>query len=548
MEKTPGDKIIQEVSIPLAQVVFQKDFDAETGEALRAKTLELLLALDVLASASHDLAQISDTAFKFKNDFEKKFDTNFMKENVFQDFQNLKTETQDFTVSSNFGSYPRKVKRISGVSRVENGEITEVTIINPDKRSGNPNEAPFLAESHAAETNKQKQFRDEHLRFVQENIHAPLKAVTTMERMGKNGGNPDTSLSKSFLTDSSFTGVLNDTDKKAIGEYADKHKLTVQTSEKNTTEYMKTLSEKSDKNQKKIELEEQKRSNEIETETSKEETSTATNTGGAPAPTVMVTGGGGGGGSFGGGGGAFGGGGRQNASFDRNRRKNGDTKAMLENAEKDGEIDIDKLLSDMLEENKKEEGNTTIEGVTSSLPEGSYSVVNGPDGKPLGYRVNEELGGGVFLFDPDSGKSTALMMTNKDNVFMNPETGKYYQMDFPDQPDITSSETTSSDSGTSPVITEIESDAEPVKKEVTFSSLDQDMLQDQGLLRTIKDGETFYSHYENGQIAYMVDDTGKRVDQSVIDEINGSPSGIAIEDASLQTFEIPPSLSEVFQS
>lgn len=558
MDKTPGDKIIQEVSMPLAQAVFQKDFDAETGEALRAKTLELLLALDVLASASHDLAQISERSTEFKRTFEESFKTDFMKQSDYDDFLNYRTaEVQHYREKTNSNIFNptserselnkqrRLQQRISGVSKVENGVITEVTIINPDSRSGNPTQAPFLPESHATETNKQSTFRDDSIRSIKEDIHNPLNSITTIERMGKKDGNPDTSLSKSFLMDSSFNGVLNDADKKAIGDYADKHKLTVQTSDKGTTDYMKTLSEKSDKNKKKLELEEQKRSQDIETETSKEEAPAAPATNGT-APTVMVTGGGGGG-SFGGGG-VFGGGGRQNASFGGGRRGGGDIKTRLENAEKEGEIDIDKLLSDMLEENKKEGENNTVEGVTSSLPEGTYSVVNGPDGKPLGYRVNEELGGGVFLFDSDSGKSTALMMTNKDNVFMDPETGKYYQMDFPSQPEDSSIGSTSENAEleTAPTIAEIESDAEPIKKEVSLSSLDQDMLQDQGLTKTVQDGETFYSHSENGQITYMVDDSGKRVDQSIIDELNNKPRVFATEDASSSTFDIPPSLSEVF--
>lgn len=556
MSTTPGEKIINEVSMPLAQTVFQKDFDAETGEALRSKTLELLLALDVIASASHDLAQISKAAADFKGDFEKSFENTYMRESVFNDFKNLRTsETEYSTVHPQAGPLPSK--RVVGVSKVERGDIVEVDIINPEKKSGNPNEAPFMSEPHAAEVGKQEQFRNESISAIQSSVRDPLLKITTLERLGKGGENLDTSLSKSFLMDPSFNGVLNDTDKKAISDYADKHKLKVQESEKDATDYMKQLSDKSDKNQRKFDLEEQKRSKDIETETSKEESAPTTTKTTTAAPSVMVTGGGGGGGSFSGGrafgsgGRSSGGGGRQNASFGSDRRKGEkDIKSMLENSEKDGEIDIDKLLSDMLEENKKEEDKNTVESVTSSLPEGTYSVVNGPDGEPMGYKVNEELGGGVFLFDAESGKSTALMMTNKENVFMDPNTEKYYQMDFPDQGAETSSnedlpEDTESEKS-SPTITEIESDAEPVKKEIDLSTLNQDMLQEQGLLRTEHDGETFYSHYNEGKIEYMVDENGKRVDQSIIDEINSKPENISVEEASSQTFDVPPSLSERF--
>lgn len=542
MTKTPGEKIINEVSMPLAQTVFQKDFDAETGEALRSKTLELLLALDVIASASHDLAQVADAAGKFKTDFEKKFDTTYMSQAVFDDFKNLRTsESKYSTVNAQMGPIPSK--RIVGVSRVEKGDIVEVDIINPEKKSGNPNEAPFMSEAHDAETETQEKFRRMSMRALRDTVRNPLNKITTLKRLGEGDVDIDTSLSKSFLMDPAFNGILNETDEKAISDYADKHKLKVQTSDKDTTDYIEQLSDKSAKNQKKFVLEEQKRSKDIETKTSKEEAGAPTSVP-ASAPSVMVTGG-----LPRGNAPVYGGGGsRQNASFGRDRSSGRDLKAMLENSEKNGEIDIDKLLSDMLEENKKEGAENTVEGVTSSLPEGSYSVVNGPDGKPLGYKVNEDLGGGVFLFDSESGKSTALMMTNKDNVFMNPETGKYYQMDFPEPADSATAETateSSESNTTSPTITEIESDAEPIKKEIDLSTLNQDMLQDQGLLRTERDGEIFYSHYEDGKIVYMVDEHGKRVEQSIIDEINSKPENISIEEAS-STFEVPPSLSEMF--
>ena len=543
--------------MPLAQTVFQKDFDAETGEALRAKTLELLLALDVIASASHDLAQVADAAGKFKTDFEKNFDTTYMSQAVFDDFKTLRTSDSDietrtkdkhpsFLIASaqNTATERVKARRVSGVTKVEKGNILEVSTINPESTSDNQNIAPFLSKAHRDEVDKQDTFRRESMNALRDNIQNPLNRITTLERLGGGDADIDTSLSKSFLMDSSFNGILNDTDKKAISDYADKHKLKVQTSDKDTTDYIKQLSDKSDKNQKKFDLEEQKRSKDIETKTSKEEATAPASAPASPAPSVMVTGGGPRGNAP-----VYGGGGsRQNASFGRDRSNGRDLKAMLENSEKNGEIDIDKLLSDMLEENKKEGAENTVEGVTSSLPEGSYSVVNGPDGKPLGYKVNEELGGGVFLFDSESGKSTALMMTNKDNVFMNPETGKYYRMNFPEPADSATAETSTESSEsdtTSPTITEIESDAEPIKKEIDLSTLNQDMLQDQGLLRTERDGEVFYSHYEDGKITYMVDEHGKRVDQSIIDEINSKPENISIEDAS-STFEVPPSLSEMF--
>ena len=344
MSKTPGEKIINEVSMPLAQTVFQKDFDAETGEALRAKTLELLLALDVIASASHDLSQVADVAGEFKTDFEKKFDNIYMRQATYDDFKNLRTSESKYnTVNAQMGPMPSK--RIIGVSRVEKGDIIEVDVINPEKKSGNPNEAPFMSDAHAFEVARQDEFRTHYFNRLQNIVRSRLDKITTLERLGKGGADIDTSLSKSFLT-GSFNGILNETDKKAINDYADKHKLRVQTSEKDTTDYVKQLSDKSDKNQKKYDLEEQKRSKDIETKTSKEEVGApASAAKSSPAPSVMVTGGGGSRGSAP----VFGGGGsRQNASFGRDRNSGRDIKTRLENSEKNGEIDIDKLLSCLL--------------------------------------------------------------------------------------------------------------------------------------------------------------------------------------------------------
>lgn len=548
MSKTPGDKIIEEVSMPLAKTIFQTDFESETGEALRAKTLELLLALDIVASASHDIKQISDRSLEFKQQFEDKFQTNYMKQTAYDEFQTYRT------LEAQASEWRALQPRISGVSRVENGTITEVTTISPDGRSSNPTQAPFLPDSHAAEMEKQTTFRSDSLKTIQNDIHNPLNQITTIKRIGNKNENPDTSLSRSFITDSSFKGVLNDTDRGTISNFVNKNKITVQTSEKSDTDYLKTLTEKSNKNENSRNLSEEKHSGDIETETSKETSPAQAATPSAPA--VMVTGGGGGGGGASFGGGAFGrsGGGRQNASFGRNKKSSDDIKSTLENSKVDDEIDIDKLLSDMLNENKENE-EKTLDSTTSKLPEGSYTVVDGPDGEPLGYKVSKELGGGVFLFDSDTGKSTALTMTTKDNVFLDPETGQYYQMDFPDSDNVTdentgATENNSAETG-SATLSPIESDAEPIKKEIDFSNLNQDMLDSQGLSRINIDGEYYYASFdENGNIDTLVDTNGKLVDNVLQEdgvEVFPEKAETELENATSRV-EIPPSLSEIFNS
>lgn len=556
MSKTPGDRIIEEVSMPLAKTIFQTDFESETGEALRSKTLELLLALDVIASATHDIKHVSERSVEFKQQFEDNFQTDFMKQDVYDDFANNTTVSSTETVTKGGpgnGPILSKAKRVTGVSRVEKGVVTEVTVINPDTRSGNMHEAPFLADSHAAELEKQNTFRNDSLNAIRDNVRNPLSQITTIHRMGSKGANPDTSLSKSFMMDSSFRGVLTDSDKATIGKFVDKNNITVQTSEKTDSDYLKTLTEKSNANQSKREIAEEKRSDEIETTPSKD---SAPQTTPASTPSVMVTGGGGsygGGASFGGG--AFGrtGGARQATTFGRNRRSSEDIKTSLENSKIDDEIDIDKLLSDMLNENKSNQ-ETSLESATSKLPDGSYTVVNGPDGKPLGYKVSKELGGGVFLFDPETGKSTPLTMTNKDNVFMHPETGQYYQMDFPESDsDTSSSETSTEEKSDEPAtLSPIESDAEPVKKEVDFSEINQDLLDSQGLSKINIDGEYYYASFDKeGNIDTLIDTSGNIVDNTLREDPVELPLEYADggnKNSENKDLDMPPSLSELFDA
>ena len=556
MSKTPGDRIIEEVSMPLAKTVLQTDFESETGEALRSKTLELLLALDVIASATHDIKHVSERSVEFKQQFEDNFQTDFMKQDVYDDFANNTTVSSTETVTKGGpgnGPILSKAKRVTGVSRVEKGVVTEVTVINPDTRSGNMHEAPFLADSHAAELEKQNTFRNDSLNAIRDNVRNPLNQITTIHRMGSKGANPDTSLSKSFMMDPSFRGVLTDSDKATIGKFVDKNNITVQTSEKTDSDYLKTLTEKSNANQSKREIAEEKRSDEIETTPSKD---SAPQTTPASTPSVMVTGGGGsygGGASFGGG--AFGrtGGARQTATFGKNRRNSDDIKTSLENSKIDDEIDIDKLVSEMLNENKTSQ-EATLESTTSKLPENSYTVVNGPDGKPLGYKVSKELGGGVFLFDPETGKSTPLTMTNKDNVFMHPETGQYYQMDFPESDsDTSSSETPTEEKSDEPAtLSPIESNADPVKKEVDFSEINQDLLDSQGLSKINIDGEYYYASFDReGNIDTLIDTSGNIVDNTLREDPIELPLEYADggnKNSENKDLDMPPSLSELFDA
>lgn len=565
MPKSPGDTLIENVSLPLAKNVLNPHFESETGTQIRAKTIDMLLALDVIASSAHDLAQVAERARNFRDQFDEKFQTTYMKQGVYDDFKdNVRTvptgQTDEFIQTRKY--HRSRNTRLSAVNSVDKGEITEVTVVNPDSTANDVHHAPFIAANYTSELEVQNNFREANMNTLQSEVHEPLRGITTIKRLGSGDNKTATSLSKSFITNPAFRGVLNEDDMKAIGDYTRKNMVMVERGSGDTDmPYLSHAAKVSEKNAERNEKKEEKRSEDAETETSEpktpEETSNNGKTspagggGAAAAPRVMVTGGGG---SFGGGGGASfrGGGSRSEASFGKKRKKDADS--LLDDEKGEGEIDIDKLITDMINENKATEEDPTA----SSLPEGSYTAVNGPDGKPMGYKVSDDLGGGVFLFDADTGESTPLTKTTKENVFMHPETGEYYQMDFPDQEtevDASVSDTDSDAPTAAPslaeadaekaiTLTPVESDAEPAPAQVNLEELDQEFLESQGISRIEVDGTPYYAAFDkDGNIQELATTDGKLVEDA--EAVIGNLEEVGRE-AEESEFQVPPSLDEAF--
>ena len=229
-----------------------------------------------------------------------------------------------------------------------------------------------------------------------------------------------------------------------------------------------------------VDPEEAKKSEDTKTETSStaDKPSSGGGGGGAPAGggggggrTTINTGGGGGGGfspmprtgSFGSFGKSGGGGGGRTSLLGK---KDGDGE--------DGEIDIDKMISDMVEENSKnEDGEVSgVEDALSDLPEDAYTVVKDSNGDPMGYRVSKDLGSGVYLFDNETGKSTLLQGTDQDGIYYDKSSEKYYEMNFPDDDEGESSDMT---------LDETESDANVVdasEDNVYESDVDADTVRE----------------------------------------------------------------------
>ena len=160
----------------------------------------------------------------------------------------------------------------------------------------------------------------------------------------------------------------------------------------------------------------------------------------------------------------------------------------------------------------------------------------------------------MFLFDPETGKSTPLTMTNKDNVFMHPETGQYYQMDFPESDsDTSSSETPTEEKSDEPAtLSPIESNADPVKKEVDFSEINQDLLDSQGLSKINIDGEYYYASFDReGNIDTLIDTSGNIVDNTLREDPIELPLEYADggnKNSENKDLDMPPSLSELFDA
>lgn len=406
-----GQEIIENISVPLANAVWSAQFEGKTATALRQKAAEIVARMDVLASVIHmieaDAVNSVGTKMVWDGTSEK--------------------------LNSASYEYVRNIPP-SGV-RNQRGNIDGITV----DAAGEPSFTYAGSDTGVYKaTSEGIQRRDQlvdHYETVRKDIAGRYERINDRLRgLPDSGdfksGKVNIDLPISFMDSGSFTGVFTPGDFAPVmknlegvtmgkdSEHAGKSYIDARGDELHDNLLARP--------------EEDKSSDEVKTETSDAD----------PAPAAGGPGGGGGGGGvFGGGAPRMGGGfgnfatGGGGGSFGAPRTGGGfGNLGGLMNDKLDGEIDIEELLGDFAEENA---ANAETSGNTSSsgeLPEGVHSTITDSDGNTVAYQVNEDLGGGVFLFDHATGESTPLSLTDTDNVYIDESTGQRYQMDFPITP------------------------------------------------------------------------------------------------------------------
>ena len=447
-----AQSIIDDVSVVLANTVFHSDLQGETYDALRSKAAELLGKLDVTAS---ELDQIEQMAERVKVDTKafKEGMGDTPKHSALKVLQGLESVAETPKRNSPESLYTAKDVKFS------DGELDHYTLFaGTTTKTANAIHDPAKKPPEDLYKQRSKRFC-EVAGDILDGLNGKGKGEWKMidadayDRGDKASG----PITKSFLSSDKFTGKIGGSDFGSSGKsYEDIRKDHL------------------------VDPEEAKKSEDTKTETSStaDKPSSGGGGGGAPAGggggggrTTINTGGGGGGGfspmprtgSFGSFGKSGGGGGGRTSLLGK---KDGDGE--------DGEIDIDKMISDMVEENSKnEDGEVSgVEDALSDLPEDAYTVVKDSNGDPMGYRVSKDLGSGVYLFDNETGKSTLLQGTDQDGIYYDKSSEKYYEMNFPDDDEGESSDMT---------LDETESDANVVdasEDNVYESDVDADTVRE----------------------------------------------------------------------
>ena len=178
---TIGESLISQVSTPLANVVFSSESEGETFDALRSKTMELLVALDVLSSAAHDLENISETAKSFKKDFESTPRRMVEKE---------RNELQARSSVPSGAEYSEEEAKeiIVSIDNISDGLVTQVTDLTGGTH-GSLVPVKYLVDVITAEENAQTTLHNDAVNAQRTSIREPLEAITTLQRLqGSIGG------------------------------------------------------------------------------------------------------------------------------------------------------------------------------------------------------------------------------------------------------------------------------------------------------------------------------------------------------------------------
>lgn len=276
-----GEKIISSVSSPLANAVFSAEVEGATFDSLKNKTVEMLVALDVLASAAHDLENIGKNAASFKTGFETT--ERRMTENERNELN------ARYSVPSGIEVPEKEAKEIIGsIDKVSDGVVTQVTDLT-GVTHGNLVPLKYVSEVISEEENLQSRLHNDAVTTQQTSIRQPLSAITTLQRLHGNVGGGDPNLSISVFSSPSFKGKINAKDFQTSENFLNTSGLSSSTGH---SSYISTALSKSENNEKIQQKEVEKAS--LAT-AKKQGTKTST-------PQVMVSSGGGGYAMAGGGG------------------------------------------------------------------------------------------------------------------------------------------------------------------------------------------------------------------------------------------------------
>ncbi len=237
--------------------------------------MEMLVALDVIAAATHDLEKISEAAKTFKKEFEST-----PRRMVEQE----RNELQSRSSAPSKAEYSEKEAReiVSSIDIITDGIVTQVTDLTGGSH-GSLIPAKYLAETLTNEETIQSTLHNDAVTAQRTGIREPLEAITTLQRMQGSRGGTDPNLSLSVFSSSGFKGTITPRDLETVGNFLSSSGLSSSTGNES---YATTALAKSESNASAKQKEENKAA--PATTTSKQKPS---------APQVMMTSGGGGGGA-----------------------------------------------------------------------------------------------------------------------------------------------------------------------------------------------------------------------------------------------------------
>lgn len=219
-----GENIITTVSAPLANTIFSTESESDTFDSLRAKTAELLVALDVIASAAHDLESIAETAQNFKEAFENT--ERRMTENERENLHSLASIPSGVEITED-----EKSEIIQTIDTVTNGTVTQVTDLN-GTTYGSLVPKTYVLDTLQEEETLQTKLLNDALNTQQTHIRQPLNSITTIKRLKGGYGGADPDLSVSVFSSPKFKGTINTHDFQTAEKFITTNGLSTHTSSK----------------------------------------------------------------------------------------------------------------------------------------------------------------------------------------------------------------------------------------------------------------------------------------------------------------------------